>query len=119
MKPILYLETTIPSYLTGWPSRDLLAAAHQQVTRDWWESRRMEFDLYVSEFVLAEVRLGDAQLASGRLELLAGIPLLLVSDEILELAGELVAEGAIPQKAAQDAAHVAIASVYHCEYLLT
>lgn len=119
MRPKLYLETTIPSYLTGWPSRDLLTAAHQQVTRDWWESRRMDFDLYVSEFVLAEVRLGDAQLASRRLELLAGIPLLPISDETLELAEELVSEGVIPQKAASDAAHVAIASVYDCEYLLT
>src|ERR1700742_859678 len=90
MRPKLYLETTIPSYLTGWPSRDLLTAAHQQVTRDWWESRRMDFDLYVSEFVLAEVRLGNARLASRRLELLAGIPLLPISDETLELAEELV-----------------------------
>ena len=77
----LYLETTIPSYLTGWPSRDLLTAAHQQVTREWWESRRTEFDLYVSEFVLTEVRLGDAHLASRRLELLTGIPLLSISHE--------------------------------------
>jgi hypothetical protein len=66
MKPKLYLETTIPSYLVGWPSRDLLVAAHQQITRDWWESRRTEFDLYASELVLSEVRAGDPQLANRR-----------------------------------------------------
>jgi hypothetical protein len=45
MKAKLYLETTIPSYLVGRPSRDLLVAAHQEITCDWWESRRAEFEL--------------------------------------------------------------------------
>ena len=119
MKAKLYLETTIPSYLVGRPSRDLLVAAHQQITRDWWESRRAEFDLYASELVVQEVRAGDAQLAGRRLELLAGVPILPVSGEILKLAEDLITEGPIPRKAAGDAAHIAIATIYGCEYLLT
>jgi hypothetical protein len=119
MKARLYLETTIPSYLAGWPSRDLLVAAHQQVTRDWWDQRRAQFDLYVSELVLTEARAGDAQLADRRLEFLAGIPLLPVTGEILELAEELIVKGGIPRKAARDAAHIAIATASECEYLLT
>ena len=74
MKAKLYLETTIPSYPAGRPSRDLLVAAHQQATRDWWESRRRDFDLYVSELVIQEVRAGDAQLANRRLDLLRTCP---------------------------------------------
>nr|MDQ2901614.1 DNA-binding protein [Acidobacteriota bacterium] len=89
MKAKLYLETTIPSYLAGRSSRDLLVAAHQEITREWWESRRAEFDLYVSELVVQEVRAGDAQLANRRLELLTNIPVLAVSDEILKLAEDL------------------------------
>jgi hypothetical protein len=119
MKAKLYLETTIPSYLVGWPSRDLLVAAHRQITRDWWESRRTEFDLCVSEFVIQEVGEGDAQLASRRLELLAGLPVLAASQEIMKLAQDLVTEGPIPSKAAIDATHIAIATVHRCEYLLT
>jgi PIN domain len=119
MKPKIYLETTIPSYLAAWPSRDLLVAAHQQITRAWWESRRPHFDLYVSELVLTEARAGDAEVASRRLDLLAGIPLLPPGDEILELAEDLIAGGAIPRKAERDAAHIAFATVYGCEYLLT
>ena len=119
MKSKLYLETSIPSYLAGRPSRDLLVAAHQQITRDWWDSRRAEFDLYASELVVQEVRAGDAQLAIRRLATLAGVPLLPVSSEILELAEDLIAEGIIPRKAARDAAHIAIAAVHGCEYLLT
>jgi hypothetical protein len=119
MKSRLYLETTIPSYLVARPSRDLLVAAHQQITRDWWESRRSEFDLYVSELALKEVRAGDATLASQRLELLRGIAILTSSSEILDLTEDLIAKGPIPRKAAIDAAHIATATVHGCEYLLT
>jgi len=119
MKAKLYLETTIPSYLVGRPSRDLLVAAHQAMTRAWWETRRTEFDLYVSELVVQEVRAGDASLSARCLELLAGVPILPISDQVLQLAEALVTDGPIPQKASGDAAHIAIATVYGCEYLLT
>jgi hypothetical protein len=81
--------------------------------------RRAHFELYASELVLEEVRVGDAQLATRRLELLAGIPALGVNSEILKLAEDLITEGPIPRKASGDAVHIAIASVYGCEYLLT
>ena len=119
MKSKVYLETTIPSYLVGRQSRDLLVAAHQQITRDWWKSRRSEFELYVSELVLQEVRAGDALLANHRVELLRDVPVLAVSREILKLAEDLITEVPIPRKVAGDAAHIAIATVYGCEYLLT
>ena len=67
MKPGVYLETTIPSYLTAWPSRDLVRAAHQQITRDWWDRRRAEFELYISQIVLRECQAGDATAADERL----------------------------------------------------
>ncbi len=119
MKPKVYIETTIPSYLTARPSRDLLVAAHQQLTRDWWESRSAAFDLYVSEAVLEEAAAGDSSVARMRLDLLAGIPVLALSSEILKVAEALVAVGPIPGKAAGDALHIAIATGYACEYLLT
>ena len=119
MKVRLCLETTIPSYLAGRPSRDLLVAAHQEITRDWWESRRSEFDVYVSELVVQEVKAGDVLLANQRLEILRAIPVLAVNDEILQLARDLITEGPIPRRAAGDAVHIAIATVYGCEYLLT
>ncbi len=110
MKAKVYIETTIPSYLAARPSPDLLIAAHQQLTRDWWESRRAAFDLYVSEPVLEEAAAGDAVFAKKRLELLGDIPLLALTDGIVKLAESLVAEGPIPRKAAGDALHIAIAT---------
>ena len=119
MKAKVYIETTIPSYLVARPSRDLLIAAHQQLTRDWWESRGPAFDLYVSEPVLEEAAAGDPAMAKQRLDLLADIRILVLTDGILRLAESLVAEGPIPRKAAGDALHIAIATAYACEYLLT
>src|SRR5437588_9710250 len=73
MKPTVYVETTIPSYLTAWPSRDLVRAAHQQITREWW-ARRDRFDLYASRLVVQECQGGDPEAAADRLAALAGIP---------------------------------------------
>ena len=117
-RPRVYIETTIVSYLTAYASRDLLRAAHQQVTREWWVSRT-GFELYTSEVVLRESRAGDPSAAADRLRALDGIPLLAVTDEALALAGHLVRQGGLPAKAAADALHVAVAAAHGMEYLLT
>ena len=70
MKPSLYLETTIVSYLTARTSRDLIVAAHQQITQDWWEYNRQKFDLYTSQLVLEEASGGDTIAASKRVSVL-------------------------------------------------
>lgn len=67
MKPLLYLETTIPSYLTSKPSRDLIVAARQQITQDWWLKRRHDFQVFVSQIVFDEAAAGDRQAAAARL----------------------------------------------------
>lgn len=112
MKPKLYLETTVPSYLTAWLSRDLVMAAHQQITREWWQKRRGDFDIYLSAFVLAEAGAGDPAAARSRLEALAPFPLLTVDDRVTELGTRLLKDCRLPAKAATDAAHVAVAAVH-------
>lgn len=119
MKPSVYLETTVVSYLSGRPSRDLVVAAHQQITRDWWDSSRDRYELLASELVLREASAGDPAAAAARLAVLQGIPLLEAGEAALRLAHSLVAEGAIPSEAAEDALHIAIAVSNGVEYLLT
>src|SRR5579862_1002093 len=119
MKPTVYLETTIPSYLTAWPSRDLVRAAHQQITREWWEKRRTEFELYISQVVLRECQAGDATAAADRLNVLHELPLLEQTQEATQLAQALVDRVPLPERAAVDALHVAIAAVHGMDYLLT
>lgn len=94
-RPKAYVETSVVSYLTAWPSRDLVRAAHQQVTREWWATRG-NYDLYVSQFVLDEAAAGDSTAAEQRLEALQGIALLDVTEEAIVLAGNLVAGGGLP-----------------------
>lgn len=114
----VYLETTIVSYLVASPSRDLLQAAHQEATRQWW-SGRGRFDLFVSSAVIAEARRGNAAAAARRLEALRGIPTLAVGRKVAPLARTLIQSGALPDKARLDAVHVAIAATNGIDYLLT
>jgi len=107
------------SYLTARPSRDIVIAGHQQTTRDWWQTRRTAFDVYVSELVLKEARGGDPQAAADRLAVIETIELVEVSSEALTLANRLVADAAIPQKAIADALHVATAVTSGIDFLLT
>jgi PIN domain len=116
--PKLYLETSVVSYLTAQGSRDLVLAAHQEVTRTWWASRD-GYDLYVSQFVLDEAAAGDSEAAARRLEVLREMPLLNASAEVLALAGRLLAERGMPVKARIDALHVATAAVHGMDYLLS
>ena len=109
----------MPSYLTAWPSRDLIRAGHQQLTREWWQTRRAGFDLYVSQFVLDEAAAGDAGAARERLAVLEGIPILDLTEEVAELAVALKSALVLPEKAAADAAHIAIAAVHGMHFLLT
>ena len=115
----VYLETTILSYLAAPPSRDLITAANQQLTHDWWTRRQGDFDLCVSEAVLREISAGDSQVAARRTALAASLPLLAVTPEVVALADALVRNGPLPPKAATDAVHIAVAAVHRVEYLLT
>ena len=119
MKPRLYLETTIPSYLVSKPSRDLVTAAHQQITHQWWETRLTDFEVYISQFVMDEAGAGDAAVAAKRLALLGSFPLLDATAEAFELAKALVERGAIPPRKATDAAHIAVATVHRVQFLMT
>lgn len=119
MNPKLYLETTIISYLIARPSRDLITAAHQQITRVWWEVQRQHFDLYISQFVLQEVSTGDSQAVQQRLNVIDGLSQLQFTDEVSVLARALVDGNAIPTRAVVDAFHIAIAALRGMDYLLT
>ncbi len=96
----VYLETSFVSYLVARRSRDLIVAGRQQLTIDWWEQQRAKFELFISETVLEEAGRGDADEITKRMKVLAGIPLLDVSDEALRLANELLKRGTLPAKAA-------------------
>jgi len=113
------LKPPIVSYLTARPSRDLIIAAHQQLTQEWWDTRRGDFNLYVSQFVIRESGAGDSAMAQKRLEALDGIALLSVSTEAITLARTLVEKGPIPEKAEVDALHIAVAASHGMDYLLT
>jgi len=114
----IYVETTVISYLTARPSKNVIEAGHQESTFLFWD-RRGKFDLVASELVVTECSLGDAVAASKRLDALLAIPLLEINAHSVEIAKGLVASGIVPIKASEDAMHISIATVHFVDYLLT
>jgi len=115
----VYLETTFISYLVSRPSRDLLVAAHQQATQDWWIERRQEFECYISQVVLDEARARDPEEATKRMAKISSLPVLEVTEEAESLTTAILSSGAVPPRAVRDAAHIAVAAVNDVDYLLT
>ena len=119
MKPTVYIETTVISYLTAKPSRDLIIAAHQQITHDWWDLALPHFDVFVSPIVLEEISRGDAQAAKPRLETVSSFPVLEVLSEIRNLAESYFAAIEIPEKARADSYHLALAAWHGMDFMVS
>jgi hypothetical protein len=115
----IYIESTIPSYLVARPARDLLQAARQQLTRDWWDFKREQHELFISQLVLDEIACGEAEMAKRRLELLANAALLESTEEARKLTQSIMDSRLLPAKAEGDAAHIALATVHGMDILLT
>ncbi len=115
----VYLETTVISYLVARRSRDLLVAAHQQTTQEWWETQRERFDCCISQAVIDEISDGDPIEAKKRLEAVQGMTRLATVEEVDRITEAILRTGVIPERVAQDAVHVAIAAVHEVDYLLT
>jgi len=118
MRQTVYIETSVISYLAARTSRDLIVAGHQQITQDWWDTRQ-QWDIYVSALVVNEVGFGDLDAASQRLAVIENIPALAVDAAAVSLARQLLMEAALPEKAQEDALHIAVAAVNGIDYLLT
>ena len=118
-KKAVYIETSVVSYLTARPTGDLLAAAWQKITLDWWETQRNRFDLYTSIVAIEEAGRGDPEAGARRLAALSDMALLPITEAVIELSKGLVRGGALPPKALNDALHVAAAAVHGVDYLLT
>jgi len=115
----VYLETSFISYLTARPNRDLIVTANQQITREWWETYRDRFDLYISQVVTLEASLGDPEAAQQRLEIIQNLPQLELNELTLHLAQRFLETRTLPDKANRDALHIACAIAHGVDFLLT
>jgi len=119
MKAKLYIETSVVSYYTSRPSRDLVIAARQEITRERWQRVLADFECHVSILVLREAAAGDPDAASARTQALAGLPVLGIDEAAEGLADSLIADGPMPRDKPEDALHIALAARDGMDYLLT
>jgi len=119
MKQKVYLETSIISYLAGRRSKDIIVAAHQELTHEWWELRKNKFTPFVSQLVIQEIQAGDRAAAQERLLLIESLPSLSLNEEARELALVFLQKKVLPRKAVEDALHIAVATCNGMDYLVT
>ena len=119
MKEKVYIETSVVSYATARPSRDLIVAARQEITRERWNRILAEFDCYVSALVVQEAEGGDPDAASTRLAAITELPVLQIDEVAEALAKSLIVDGAIPEQKPEDALHIALSAKDGVDYLLT
>jgi hypothetical protein len=119
MPPTVYVETSVISYYTARASRDVVTAARQTLTQEWWEDARDRFDLYVSVLVVEEAKSGGAEAAQRRLSAISGLPILEINDAAERLAKRFLDEGAIPVSSPEDALHISLATLHGMDFLLT
>lgn len=119
MSESVYVETSIIGYLTARTSNNLILMANVEATREWWDACRTQFEIYISQTVLDEVARGDVEIAKRRLDILSDFPLLEVNEAVQELATQFLTKSNLPPKAADDAIHIAVATIYGLDYLLT
>ena len=119
MAESVYIESSILSYLTARPSRDIVIAGIQELTREWWDSQREQYELFLSESVLKEISQGDSEASRKRMEAAFGIPSLIIDDESMQLSRRILQGSQLSEKSMEDSLHIAIATVNNIEYLLT
>lgn len=119
MSETVYIETSIIGYLNARSSNNLILMAKVATTQEWWDTHRPQFNLYISQVVLDEVGRGDTEIAKRRLELLKNFPLLEVNQSVQNLAEQFLSKSNLPPKAADDTLHIALATFYGLDYLLT
>lgn len=93
MTESVFIETTIPSYYVARRARDIVQAARQQLAIEWWDRHRTRYELLSSQIVLDELARGEKAMAESRLKLLAGVPLLVINEAVIEIAEELLRDG--------------------------
>ena len=118
-KQSVYIETTVVSYLAARPSRDLIVAAHQQVTVEWWENALPKLEPFVSPIVIEEASRGDESASKLRLDKISGFSVLEITSEVRELAEFYFGKIPIPDKARGDAFHLAVATFHGMDFLVS
>lgn len=117
--PNIYLETSVISYLTARPSKNVISLARQSITKEWWENSQSKYDFYISALIIKEAQAGDREASKKRLEFVSKFSVLNINNEVEYVAKLIVERGIISHNYEDDSLHIAIAAIHGMDYLLT
>lgn len=119
MKEKIYIETSIPSYISAEDNDNPVIYGHQIVSREWWANEKEKYELFISEAVITEISKGDNISAKKRLKLLENIPLLEYNEKVTQITEKYVSVLNLPDHLRVDMMHIGFAVYYEIDYLLT
>lgn len=119
MREQIYVETTVISLFTARMSSDLVKAARQKMTEEWWEKILPKYDCVISPYVLQEIRNGDPEAAKKRMAAANPFSLLATSDFAEELAQEYFKKSGIPKRSILDCYHLAVAAANGVDFIVS
>lgn len=115
----VYVETSIPSYLAGNKTSDIIILGHRQIALEWWRNKRRNYNLFISDVVIEEISAGNPVFSKKRLESLSEIPILAYNTRIEAIASKYMKHFALPGKLLRDVFHIAYCVHYEIDFLLT
>lgn len=118
MKPKIYIETSVVSYLVARISKNIVIAAHQASTSDFWH-KLVDYEPYISDIVMQEASNGDETQAIQRCQKIEHFPILRIDDDVKELARQFLDLQIIPEKCPEDALHIAVAASHGMDFIVT
>lgn len=118
MRRRIYIETTIPSFYFEVRS-EVEMVARRIWTREWWAVASARDEVVTSEAVLEELSGGDHPRRADCLAMVAELPLLAVEPAVAETVEAYIAHRLMPRDPGGDALHLALASHYRCDFLVT
>lgn len=116
MKEKVYIDSTIPSYY--FDQRESLAV-FIEVTRKWWSEMATYYELFISDAVLQELNSGNYPYKTEIMDFISNIPLLPLNQDIEKIVEYYIDNYIMPKSLVGDAIHLAYASYYNTQYLLT
>lgn len=119
MKRTVSIEFSVISYLTARRSKEIITAAYQEITRDWWDSELEKYECYVSQFVVDEISRGDPEAASQRIDAAKGFKKFGLNDIVHELIGKYKESFSVPEKSQLDLFHLAVSVGNGIDYILS
>jgi len=114
-----YIETSIPSFYFDTRTNNVRAQAMREWTREWWHLPKNNYSFFIGIPVIIELERTPEPKRTKCLQFVKDVQVLDYAEAIDEIIATYIHHKLMPKNEIGDAAHLAIASYYKCDFLVT